>query len=129
MGYRVCCEPCMGISLGMDRRRFLLRRLGLVETVSMIHPNSIAAYQELSTESRCEAILYVYRSSPKPLTDRQVKVALGLDEMNAVRPRISEMIKEERPRLKEVDKVKCATTGKRVRIVTLTRVLKQGRWF
>lgn len=95
----------------------------------MTHPNSATAYRDLDKASRCKAILYVYRSSRNPLTDRQVKVVLGLQEMNMVRPRITEMILEERPRLKEAGTVKCATTGRTVRLVALTRALKQGRWF
>jgi hypothetical protein len=49
------------------------------------------------------------------LTDRQIMLVLEYDEMNCVRPRITELKKK--GLVREVGKTKCPRTGKSVRLV------------
>ena len=84
----------------------------------MIHPNSIEAARKIDDKlSRQARIIEVYRSAGRPLTDRQVKEALGLSEMNQVRPRITELVQA--GRLREVGKYKDEYTRTSVRLVAL----------
>ena len=84
----------------------------------MTHPNSIKAYREerprLST--RASDILEHFRSGAA-LTDRAVKEAMWYDDMNTVRPRITELVQA--GYLREAGKTKCPVTGKTVRVVEL----------
>ncbi len=82
------------------------------------HANSIAAFRDLDTSERAAAILAVYRGSARGLTDRQVMEALCFTEMNAVRPRITELI--DHGLLCEVGKIRDHLTGKTVRQCTNT---------
>jgi hypothetical protein len=84
----------------------------------VIHQNSIKAYRELSKSERCQAIFRVYDVHQRPLTDRQVKDYLGFSEMNAVRPRISEMI-QQGVLVECINKEKDHVTGKTVRLVRI----------
>ena len=81
-----------------------------------IHQNSAEAYQEL------EAFLigrkkevYEWLQANGQATDREIKVGLGYDDMNAIRPRISELV--EIGLIKEVGRVLDKKTLRRVRIV------------
>ena len=89
-----------------------------------MHPNSIEAYcEELQTghiETREEVILNVVRTSPKPLTDRDVLGLVGMSDMNCVRPRITELIKA--GFIREVDSITCPVTHKQVRRVAINEV-------
>ena len=85
----------------------------------MIHANSIQSYEEIKPElsgRRKEIYLALWKSSRK-MTDREVKDELGLADMNAVRPRITELIKA--GHLEEVGNTKCPLTGKTVRQVMI----------
>lgn len=84
----------------------------------MIHANSLSAFRTLDRHGRAEAILSIYRSSMRPLTDRQVMEHLGFTEMNQVRPRISELI--DAGALVEVYDQPDHITGKSVRACTHT---------
>lgn len=81
-----------------------------------MHDNSLATYREeegkLST--REQAVL-AWITEHGPHTDREVMCGMGFTDMNAVRPRISELI--EAGKLMEVCTRRCATTGKPVRVV------------
>ena len=70
-------------------------------------------------KSRQGRVLATYQLAGEPLTDRQVRDRLQLREMNEVRPRITELIKMDPPRLREVGKVVDDETGKTVRLVTI----------
>ena len=82
----------------------------------MIHRNSIKSFGEISETlgGRHKAIWSTFKSSKGNLTDRQVKEILGLEDMNSVRPRITELVKN--GYLTEVDDEKCPVTGKKVRV-------------
>lgn len=90
-----------------------------------IHPNSIKAWRQGSAElfgQRHREILAVFRASKVFLmTDREVMAALGSQDPNRVRPRITELIKSgvlaEAP-----GSTRCAVTGKTVRLVGLAPV-------
>jgi len=60
-----------------------------------MHENSRLAYNELrNTLNNREMAVYDAFLRCGSMTDRQVKDCLGFDEMNFVRPRISELIKK-----------------------------------
>lgn len=90
-----------------------------------IHVNSLAAYDAGRRELfsvRELAILDVLRSNPwgnVPRTDREIMKSLGFADMNTVRPRITELIKD--GVLAEKGSVEDATTGKWVRLVCFNR--------
>jgi len=88
-----------------------------------IHDNSRAAQETYRDRlSRREQLIYNYllSVSPRPLSDRQVKINLfGAADMNMVRPRITTLIQN--GWLEEVDSVKSQTTktlGRRTRART-----------
>lgn len=89
--------------------------------VRRVHPNSAQAYHDSAPElsERAAAVLAVYRRATHPLTDRDVKDALGFSDMNAVRPRITELV--ESGLLRECGRVKDSITGKMVRVVVVNR--------
>jgi len=57
-----------------------------------VHDNSIECYHELDTRTRNQKILDVFKASNNSLSDREVCQALGYQDMNSVRPRITELI-------------------------------------
>lgn len=95
-----------------------------------LHVNSLCAYLEGQTENfskREQQVLDQVRVL-KSATDRDVMVSLGFTDPNAVRPRISELIKE--GLLVEIGHSEDVITGKRVRLVALApNPLKPQRQF
>ena len=81
-----------------------------------IHANSLEAYHDgelgMFTKRQRE-ILKAFRQRAT-LTDRECLTALGYSDMNAVRPRITELI--DSGVLREVGETKCPVTKKRVRL-------------
>ena len=97
----------------------------------MIHDHSKEAYDDEVVHSnreskRCAEILAAV-DQMDDATDRQIKIFLGYQEMNAVRPRITELIKA--GRLYESGSMKCRYTGKTVRVVRIARETKQMEMF
>ncbi len=87
--------------------------------VHRMHDNSLDAYaKELPRLSRRAMLIHAEVVLGGPGTDRQIMNRMGFTDMNAVRPRISEMI--DLGVLREVATKKCPTTGKRVRVVDLS---------
>ncbi len=82
-----------------------------------LHPNSRKAYSEKDLTGDHLLIYSVYRQNDRLLTDRQVKQILGAEDMNEVRPRISELI--EMKLLSQQGNTICPVTGKKVRICQL----------
>ncbi len=83
-----------------------------------VHDNSLKSFDALPKNNRADLIYRLFKRANRPLTDRQVKDALGFDEMNAVRPRITEMSKkrDDRPGLlEECGQTRDHKTGKTVR--------------
>jgi hypothetical protein len=82
-----------------------------------IHHNSIEAFDAIEDE-RSERAELIYRrllNAPRPMTDRELMAALGFQDPNAVRPRITELI--DNRWLVETGSVECPVTSKRVRRV------------
>jgi hypothetical protein len=91
-------------------------------TEKQVHQNSIEAFHSIEDKAnRREVVLDVFKRKQAPLTDRQVKNLLGLDDMNLARPRISELVKS--GDLVEMGSMKCPFTGKKVRLTALKSIL------
>lgn len=84
-----------------------------------MHANSLAAYHEgtETRETRSSRILSLF-DFRAVLTDREVCERLEYPDMNAVRPRITELIKQ--GLLREVGHAIDRVTGRKVRLVALT---------
>ena len=85
----------------------------------MIHKNSIKSFHDLDRDSRRRSIIDVYAIWDRPMTDRQVLDIMRFQDMNQVRPRISELI--DMGLLKECGKVRDEITNKTVRLVRVMR--------
>lgn len=83
-----------------------------------IHENSAISYSEQNEAGRTEhfrkAIMRIL-SDGKPRTDRQVMAILKETDVNNVRPEITRL--KQAGKIKEVGKVVCEYTGKKVRQV------------
>jgi predicted transcriptional regulator len=92
----------------------------------MIHPNSIESYRAGNKSGelneRAALVLGVIRQLGE-CTDREIKDKLGFKEMNAVRPRITELKKA--GYIEECDKKKDELTGKTVRVLRV-KLYAQG---
>lgn len=93
-----------------------------------VHDNSIAAFEDMDRDTRQTIVFDCYRSYPKGLTDREVMKLLGFIDMNTVRPRVTEMVNGERPRLEEIGKRRDDVTGRSVRVVSILVPSKQGEF-
>ena len=80
-----------------------------------MHPNSLLAYKDLDLSTRKRRILRCLHALGKPSTDRQVKDAGYYQDMNDVRPRITELIDEDILEMR--DDVKDHVSGRTVRTV------------
>lgn len=78
------------------------------------HAKALAARQGMSVGPRGKEILSVMDSGVA-LTDREVAILLGRSDMNAVRPRITELIRASL--LVESGVKRCPVTKKAVRLV------------
>ena len=84
-----------------------------------IHPNSIAANKTVNHSKRQEAVLAVLRANGKPMTDREVCIALGSQDMNYARPAITRLVQD--GDLEEIGDIACPVTGRHVRLVWITK--------
>jgi hypothetical protein len=77
----------------LNEREINLQRLkgGIPRRPRFNHPNSVAAFRKLSPDTKHYDIMRLYGPGSK-YTDRQVKDLLRKDDMNEVRPRLSELI-------------------------------------
>lgn len=88
-----------------------------------MHFNSIRAYwEEIANLSGRRADVYHVIKKMGEVTDRQVKDALGFSDMNAVRPRITELV--EKGLVEECGDVICPVTGKTVRKIRIYKLSK-----
>lgn len=78
-----------------------------------MHANSKAAWKTIKTSKRAQQILD-FASQHQPMTDRQLRNAMGFDDLNQVRPRVTEL--HDLGKMFEYATVKCSTTGKTVRV-------------
>ncbi len=79
-----------------------------------VHANSISAFHSLNLSERAEAVLRIYVESSVPLSDREVMRRMGLTDMNACRPRCTELI--DAGLLEECGSTIDRETSKRVRL-------------
>ena len=90
-------------------------RMSLHDSHTM-HENSLTAYREERPKlNGRKQMIFDYYCRNGSCTDREVMSGLGFKDMNAVRPRINEMI--EMGVLREEGGHICDITGKRVRVV------------
>jgi hypothetical protein len=82
-------------------------------TTHRIHPNSRESYLAHDASTRAQQVLAVLRERCEPMTDREIANALGSQDMNYARPSVSRLIDE--GKLRELPKVVCKTTGRKVR--------------
>jgi hypothetical protein len=82
-------------------------------TSHRMHTNSVACWSDLDTSERARLVLSVYQNSSVPLTDRECAERLGFKDMNAVRPRCTEL--RDALILVECGKAKDHISGKTVR--------------
>lgn len=81
-----------------------------------VHTNSIDSKNLLKVGGRHDKIMRVYEDAGMPLTDRQVKTLGGFDDMNEVRPRITELISAQYgSALKEIESIYDPKTNRNVR--------------
>ena len=86
-----------------------------------VHKNSVKSHRELKKGGKHNRILQVFHICNRSLTDREVKIIGKFDDMNDVRPRITELLSEDYGRrLEYVDDVICIKTNKEVRRTRLT---------
>lgn len=90
-----------------------------------IHANSLAAYdagkRELFSARQLQILDYMIGNNAR--TDREIMRGLGFADMNAVRPRITELIAS--GVLFEVGTQQCPVTDKWVRLVSFNRPVGQ----
>lgn len=86
-----------------------------------VHANSREAFHSdpVRIGIRAAQVLKHFSESYNPQTDRHVMTALGFTDMNAVRPRITELIKA--GLLVECGETIDYVTGKRVRLVRMAQ--------
>jgi hypothetical protein len=86
-----------------------------------VHANSLAAkdHNQEAHKGRKQLIVECLRLRAKPLTDRQIRDACCGEsaDMNSVRPRITELIRE--GKLMECGEIVDPATGENVRVVWL----------
>jgi hypothetical protein len=80
-----------------------------------IHKNTMDAYLALKVSDREREALDALHMLGGRATDREIARAMGSADPNRARPRITALI--DRGILREVDTVKCAETGRNVRVV------------
>ncbi len=93
-----------------------------------MHQNSLAAYADnIAKMSDRETEIFEYlKLVSEPKTDREIMAGLGYNEPNAVRPRITTMLKPKdeggRGVLEEGEPIVCPITNKTVRTVQINVV-------
>jgi hypothetical protein len=79
----------------------------------MTHPNSRESLKRVDKDKRKAEIMDAFEREGKPMTDRQLARYLGYQDLNAIRPRVTELIAEKK--LREYSTVICETTKRPVR--------------
>ncbi len=94
-----------------------------------MHTNTLTAHRkvrgELAERNRRILDYLDYLGSGWRLTDREIKDGIGLDDMNSVRPRITELIRD--GFAVECGKARCQVTGQTVRLVRATTEAERNR--
>jgi len=82
-----------------------------------VHENSRTSYRKLNTATITAAIFDAYHVASAPMTDREVAEYLGHEDMNAVRPKITALIRT--GRCSTVGTTHDQKTDRDVRLVTV----------
>lgn len=97
-------------------------------TAATVHANSRQAHLEaMGMISRRARMVLDWVREHGRATDRQIVRGLGFTDMNACRPRVTELVRL--GALVEVGTTRCEVTGKPVRLVDVPRGPKQGSLF
>ena len=81
-----------------------------------IHINTTLSNQDMDSKTRCgEIVKYFFNMQTSSATDREIMQGCGYKDMNAVRPRITELIK--RGFLEECGDIKDPLTKRKVRLI------------
>lgn len=90
-----------------------------------VHEHSRQAYraERPNLSARAKLVLEWVRLHPGT-TDRDIRAGLGYADMNAIRPRVTELV--EAGKLVEVGARRCPVTGKTVRVLDLS-LAERGR--
>lgn len=92
--------------------------------MSSEHQNSASALKACAdTLSKRQKAIFYHLFYSGPQTDRDVKEKLGYTDMNQVRPRISELIREKL--VIEFSTTVCPVTGQTVRVVAAINPTKE----
>lgn len=94
-----------------------------------IHENSVLSNEdgkERLYELRRAKVLAALRSSPAPMTVREIMTYCGFEDPNAVRPRVTELLKD--GALIEAGNVQCPITGRRVMLVAIPKMAVQAEF-
>lgn len=84
-----------------------------------MHANSLAAYETLELSAREAQVLKALSLLGGAATDRQIAHAMGSQDLNVSRPRITALIGK--GLLHEVASIRDTCTGKMVRVVECVR--------
>lgn len=93
-----------------------------------VHPHSSQAYAAVKARlsRRKRRVLWTLARATQPLTDRDVARGLGYADMNAVRPRITELIQDPDCPVEEVGERRDPETGRTVRLVAIVEYATPG---
>lgn len=86
-----------------------------------MHANSLDAYASIPFGQFKAAVFDCFVAHGQPMTDRECAGIMGFTDMNAVRPKITMLVKEQR--LREVDSIRCPVSGRTVRRCAVLEVL------
>lgn len=83
----------------------------------MIHDNSRKSYEEEiekgNPQTYRQKIVELLETESRPMTDREIRLRLGVEEKSNTQPEITRLVAREK--IYEYDRVKCEYTGKTVR--------------
>lgn len=96
-----------------------------------MHEHSLATFREEEPKlSKRAAAIRAWVERHGPHTDREIAYGMGFGEnLNAVRPRITEMLEAPGAVLMQVCSRRCPVTGKPVRVVDVNRPRGQRELF
>jgi hypothetical protein len=85
--------------------------------MTRLHENSIKSYDEEKAKGNPKTyrgrIVELLEKEKRPMTDREIRLTLGVEEKSNTQPEITRLIAK--GKLYEYDRVKCEFTGKTVR--------------
>ncbi len=89
-----------------------------------MHAHSLRAYASSDFSDRERAIIHCLGESAVPLTAREIAGRLGYADLNAVRPRLTELLEDHI--VAEATRVRCPVTGKTVSTFAIAVPVQQA---